>query len=735
MRPFNSQREGFPTPLIVSRREGASKSASIIVGEPVFITWAVENAGPRDITQPFFIDLYLDGALVTRWPVNSRLRDGWYLPVRDWPDLAEWTSLDPGTHTLTLVADPTDLVHESDESDNSFSLQILVEEPSSQPEAAPLVVPKLPNLTPFSPKGWDAPILTYSKVGDETFDVLSVDVPTCIRVAFENAGLSSVQGPTVAHLYLDDLLIDWRWDDSVGAGFSARFGELCELREVVPIGPGTHILRLEVDATNLVDEASEEDNVFETEFVWRTGPVTKISLRELSAITPPLPGKPNLKPFLAPGWDGAAVLRPDEGVFSPTLLVAGQPAYYHWAVENDSGVDMQRGYQLELLLGGELIASLERPPLEAGAIDFDIDVRFSTDDLSPAQGLKFALTIDPDDKIDEENEQDNTYESEVQVLSQPPVGSLPTSYTADELQVGMARLEDLLLITDNVVSPAAEPSLSQVIEVMDAVYFALYGTAFKDEQVYIHTLTEEEYDSWITIRCRDVARRLGPDGEEENFEECALRLAESAGFQSGWREHERIIMRGEVTPARLIEIFAHELGHFRQAVVNPDNLRVAQRTLNVDALKEAEAYAHTMMVLRELEERLGKPLLLYPDLTSMTRLIDNNIEHYLDRKDEDEHERGILFLWSAVLGDENLTDLKEELLQQQQLGLDGTKRLFDYLVDIAWEDADAYVGGILARVNEHLPTIRSLSEARLVAGLSYLDEGSPAFQEAGLLLP
>ena len=74
-------------------------------------------------------------------------------------------------------------------------------------------------------------------------------------------------------------------------------------------------------------------------------------------------------------------------------------------------------------------------------------------------------------------------------------------------------------------------------------------------------------------------------------------------------------------------------------------------------------------------------------------------------------------------------------MTSRTLGLEGTKELFDYLVAVPWNEADTYVRHMLENLNDDLTVIEPLVQTRLISGLSYLNEGSPAYQGNGLLLP
>ena len=79
-----------------------------------YISWAVGNDGSGSVDYPFFVDVYLDGVLAERWSMPGLGADE-VIALTDWEKLKERIRLEPGSHTLRLVVDPTDLVPELDE--------------------------------------------------------------------------------------------------------------------------------------------------------------------------------------------------------------------------------------------------------------------------------------------------------------------------------------------------------------------------------------------------------------------------------------------------------------------------------------------------------------------------------------------------------------------------------------------------------------------------------------------
>ena len=97
----------------------------------------------------FFVDLYIDDVFVQRWRGSGvqadrvRFIDSWIgLEIRVRPG--------PGSHTLKVIVDSTDLVPELDESDNTFEREFVWEE-SKLAEVTPTPLPeRLPDITVFT---------------------------------------------------------------------------------------------------------------------------------------------------------------------------------------------------------------------------------------------------------------------------------------------------------------------------------------------------------------------------------------------------------------------------------------------------------------------------------------------------------------------------------------------------------------------------------------------------------
>ena len=184
---------GWRLPLVAAGAPGPRSDAPLSLDGDTYLSWAVINTSPNAIDYPFHIDVYLDDVLVERWTTNN-LESNLFISLTDWDELPRRVNLLPGTHTLKLVVDSTNLVPETDESDNVYELEYAWL-PSELPAPEPTPIPgKLPDLAPAIPVGWGDSLIATSYAGGAADGPLSVDVPTYIRYGFQNAGLASISG-------------------------------------------------------------------------------------------------------------------------------------------------------------------------------------------------------------------------------------------------------------------------------------------------------------------------------------------------------------------------------------------------------------------------------------------------------------------------------------------------------------------------------------------------------------
>ncbi len=105
--------------IVADSQMGSRTTTRLSSALTTWVSWAVANDGPGDISGTIEFELRLDGARLEGWYVDDGLPAGYYLSVEDY-DIPPG-GISPGTHTLSIVADFTNGVPETNESDNSAS--------------------------------------------------------------------------------------------------------------------------------------------------------------------------------------------------------------------------------------------------------------------------------------------------------------------------------------------------------------------------------------------------------------------------------------------------------------------------------------------------------------------------------------------------------------------------------------------------------------------------------------
>ena len=156
-----------------------------------------------------------------------------------------------------------------------------------------------------------------------------------------------------------------------------------------------------------------------------------------------------------------------------------------------------------------------------------------------------------------------------------------------------------------------------------------------------------------------------------------------------------LIIKGSEPAQSVVGFIGHEAGHARQMSRNPGQR--GPRDSNVGALHEAQAFAFEAAVIRKLGEYTGVNAAIIPSQHNVVQRISNWMSKLQgDLHDvTEQHQRGSALLWSAVLNDPALADLRSELERNGLLAADSLLLLHDHLVGIERDEADDYVAGLL----------------------------------------
>ena len=703
------------------------------MGGDTYVSWAITNRGRAPVLNVFFVDILFDGVVVERWR-SQGLSLNIVQFVEDWDRLSRRVRLQPGSHTLTLVVDSTHLISESDESDNVFEWVARWEPPDV--EVLQAVGARLPEVAPFTPAGWDGPLIATSYTGDDTSGPLSVDVPTYIRYGITNQGLASVPDNVRVHVYLDDILVMEESWHGLMAGQTSKRSEWGGLLEAAHVRPGDHTLRLVADATDIVIESDEENNVIELTFSWGTGEVPArpppVAIPEPTAPQPLT--LPNLVPGWRYGWDGPIIVSNEEGTFQDSSLSTGDTPFIDVVVHNQSAFEVLEGFSVRLSLDGEAVHSLpfsgRTPP---GSVRWFEDWSALAEVAQLTEGPHILrMVIDPDNAVPEADESDNVYEKPFVWSRDPAAQAEPVAYSDVELGQMVASLQALLDAKQPALNEDGVDYTEDVLGIAEAGYYLLTGRGLRDERVEILLLSHDDYVDWIDddfaeeFARREESEYPGLLAARERFKKQAF------GFKTRRFGKVFLVVDAEQGIARVINSLAHELGHMRQDFINPAQNEAADFHF-LRGLREAEAQQFERAFWLKLEEFTGLKLLEYPDYDGFRTIIDLEFQRWTAGVSSDEHSLGHLLQYLAVLDDPELVDLRAELIGRGRLSASSSLRLYDYLVGLPSESVQAYVSERLSSLTTHFDTFVQLSKDRLVS--SPVIEGSPELRVPRLMTP
>ena len=727
--------QGWDAPLAVSDSARSGDASGLRAGGESFVSWAVADTAGTQVDRRFFIDLLFDGVTVWRW-TNDLLPAGGYIDITDWPDLHRLVHINPGTHTLTLVIDATDLIVESDETDNRIETQVEWLPPESALPSPP-ERERLPDLAPHTPEGWASPISASSYGEDGVDGPLSADAPSRVLAAFTNAGAASTGLNIWAHLYLDDILVDVSVSPGLLMGDATRQLRVEDLRERIPISPGEHTLRLVIDPTDLVAESDETNNVHERRLTWVTGDLAPepVEPPDTQAAYPAPPNLPNLVPAWKFGWDGPIVVSGERGTSIDAAPVLGRTAYIDIAVANLSTVQPRQPFSVDLYFDEQKVESFRFSTTSPATSETLLDWAGLADavELTPGRHV-LKLVIDPENAIDETNEADNTFEKSVTWSEEPADRPQPKTYTEDALRWMLADLRGLIGLRQPAFEPGGIDYRRDVLRVAEAGYFLLTGRSMEDERLSVELLPGDEYAAWVD---EDFARSFAVT-EESDYEDL-LRTRElmkdhALGLKTRRRGEVAVVVDASQDTDSVLNSLVHELGHAVQDFVNPGQTEEFA-SLPLVGLREAQAHQFQRAFWLKLEEFTGLELLAYPDIRPFRAYVAEQLYAVVRDAGSSGHRLAILIQWASIIKEPELEALRTELFANGRLDADSSKALFDYLASIPVEEVDSKVERWLQGAAFEAGAIVGIGVGRLVPESDVNIEGPPGLRSTKLLMP
>ena len=712
--------------LVISSSPDPSSPSSSSMIENYYISWSIVRDGELLLTTEFFVDLYLDGTFLERWKVDT-LNPGIPKIMSGWDEILYRTNLSAGEHQLKLVIDSTDLILEEDESDNIVLTNFSVSQDSPSIGEPTIALDRLPNLIPFTPPGWQNPIRVVNKQGVSNGFAIGEELE--IQVAFKNSGLSSVDRNFLAYLYLDEIPVAKFSERNLIADEAIVTSEWVGLNKVLRISPGQHTFTLVIDPTQLIKEITETDNIFTTTLSWGQ----KLEISNQQGLVQPQINPGSIGPLVPPGWDSPLIVTSAPGSFSSShSLNSLEPAFVHWAVVNRGDLPYEIPYEIELHLDGRIINSWNRIRLEPDETDIVFDwILVPPFNVHATSRLELFGRL-----LDDSGKQREVLLAKKLIRWEAGHQSFEIStFELDELSPAeqLASLESLLSTNKPLVSHIGLGNTQELLDLADSVYYEIYYKRLSSEVLKIHLLSKSEYSRWISIECKDRGSYIAEGARKEYIDHCH-RIDEFGGFFTYWRNHFHVVIQAERPPMKVFETLAHELGHFRQSLTNPQ-INSTDQSLDVLAFREAQAYSHQVLFIRTLGELVGRDLLSYPKLDGYEWFVDQGIQQLMNGAESNEHDRGRLVLWLSVLTDPKLGNARNVLLLNKYLTPDAAKEVFLYLVSFRPSMIPPYVAEMVEVNKTYESAIMETGNSRLSFGVSYWNEGSPYLRETGLLLP
>jgi hypothetical protein len=722
-------------PLVVAALEQIRQNTTQAVGSTTYVSWAVANKGELSVNKLFFVDLYFDGVEVARWSGN-RLDNASLIVITDWDGLQDMVRITPGDHTLKLVVDPTNLIRETDETDNEIEITRtwLPDDNGTTPTPVP---DRLPDLAPHTPDDWSAALIASPYENEVTDGPLSVDMPTYVSAVIWNQGLVSISDDVWIYLYVDEVLVDMRLTSGMLAEDPAARSRFQDLLQRVPLSPGVHTLKVVADPNDLVVESNEDNNVFEREFAWGTGTVASPTPVPTASplVLPAAPTLPNLVPGWRFGWDGPIVVSHEPESFLDGPLTVDRPSLVDILVFNRS-TQAAGPYSVDLYLDGEKIQRFE---MDRGSVSREVNVVGDWEGLAEnaplTEGIHvLKMVIDPDNVVSETDETDNTYEKTFSWGKGEIVAAEPRSYDEGTLRQMLSALPELLDIRDNVIDGNGEAYAEEVLRVADAGYYLVTGRSMFDERVNVLLLGRQDYLDWIESSFDNQFAIRDPS----TYESLALRKevmrARATGFKTRDEGKVTVVVDAERGVADVINSLAHELGHMLQDLSTVDESESDVSYL-VQGIHEAEAQQFQRTMWLAIEEFTGLSLTSYPTYANFRNLTDERLSAAIRNRGRDEHELGLLLQWLVVIDDPAFADLRQKAIVEFGLDASESLKLFEYLVNLDPNTANAYVTERLEALPNAINLIRAAAWGRLqpVSEIQY--EGQRDLRVAALLMP
>ena len=219
-----------------------------------------------------------------------------------------------------------------------------------------------------------------------------------------------------------------------------------------------------------------------------------------------------------------------------------------------------------------------------------------------------------------------------------------------------------------------------ITDVFENGYYLLTGRTPQQDGWQTRYLKIEDYNA--------LADELGDPALKRFAGWCCLRV--EGGLE--------LIMRGDLIVDEATSTTAHEAGHALQRLLNPVQSKTARESL-IGAFREAEAYTFQVALIRKVGEYTGIETARWPSGYSYDAYLNSLREAFRDSVADltEEHDRGRLIMWQAVLNDPELAHLKAELSQNGHVSADSLMDMFHKFVRLTPREIEPYIESITSK--------------------------------------
>lgn len=214
-----------------------------------------------------------------------------------------------------------------------------------------------------------------------------------------------------------------------------------------------------------------------------------------------------------------------------------------------------------------------------------------------------------------------------------------------------------------------------IIEVFENGYYLLTGRTIQQDGWEARYYAREDYD------------RLADERNDPGLK----RFVGWCCIWTGGDSRLQLVMAGDKPQNAAFGTTAHEAGHAFQRLLNPAQNKSHRDSL-MGALREAEAYTFEVALIRKIGEyaeveTAQAPGTYWDPYLAWAR---NSMRDATTDLSE-EHDRGRLIMWQAVLHDPDLAHLRSELERNGKLSADSLLEMYYKLVSLTPSEVEPYI--------------------------------------------